>query len=103
MALSGTYVYFHALFDTFSHISGTHNSHGCLWFSEVIEDGTYLASGEILAVSVIASGFQLLLERLVALYPAHQVAGCSARVAVGEVEHGKLLFAVTAYFHCDFV
>ena len=34
-----------------------------LRLSEVIEDGAYLASGEVLAVSVIACVFQLSLER----------------------------------------
>ena len=67
--------------------------------SEVIEDGTDLASGEELTVAVVACGVQLLQERLVAVDPTHQVVGGDARVAVGKVEHGKLLFAVTSYFH----
>ena len=71
--------------------------------SEVIEDGTYLASGEELTVAVVACGFQLSQERLVAVDPTHQMVGGNARVAVGKVEHGKLLFAVTSYFHIDFV
>ena len=29
------------------------------------------------------------------------MAGCRTRVTVGKVEHGKLLFAVTSYFHND--
>ena len=68
--------------------------------SKEIEDGAHLAGGEILAVGVIAGGFQLLLERRIAVNPAHQVAGGGAGVAVGEVEHGKLLFGVTTDFHC---
>ena len=67
--------------------------------SEVIEDGAYLASGKELTVAVVACGVQLLQERLVAVYPTHQMVGGNARVAVGKVEHGKLLFAVTSYFH----
>ena len=73
------------------------------WFSQVIEYGTYLASGEILAMRVIACGFQLLQERRIAVDPAHQMVGGGARVAVGEVEQGKLLFAVATDFHNDFV
>ena len=67
--------------------------------SEVIEYGAYLASGEILTVAVIASRFQLSLKRRVAVDPTHQMVGGDTRVAVGKVEHGKLLFAVTSYFH----
>ena len=93
MALSGTCVYFHALFDTFVTLLS--------WIAKTIEDGAHLASGEKLAVGVIASSFQLLTERLVAVDPAHQVAGGGAGVAVGEVEHGKLLFAVTTDLHND--
>ena len=70
------------------------------WFSQVIKDGTHLASGEVLAMSVIACGFQFHLERRIAVDPTHQVTGCRARVAVGEVEHGKLLFGIASYFHC---
>ena len=73
------------------------------WFAQVIEDAAHLASGEILAVAVVASGFQLLLELRVAIDPAHEMAGCRAWVAVGEVEQGKLLFGVAADFHNDFV
>ena len=67
--------------------------------TEVIEDGTDLASGKELTVAVVACGFQLLQERLVAVDPTHQMVGGNARVAVGKIEHGKLLFAVTSYFH----
>ena len=67
--------------------------------TEVIEDGAYLASGEELTVAVVACGFQLLQERPVAVDPTHQMVGGNARVAVGKIEHGKLLFAVTSYFH----
>ena len=70
------------------------------WFSKVIKYGAYLASSEILAMTVIACGFQLSLERRIAVDPAHQMVCGGARVAVGKVEHGKLLFAVTANFHC---
>ena len=73
------------------------------WFSEVVEDGAYLAGGEILAVVVIACGSQLLLESRIAVDPAHQMVGGGAGVAVGEVEQGKLLFAVTTDSHNDFV
>ena len=68
-------------------------------FSEIIEYDAYLASGEILAVRVVACGCKLLAELLVAVYPTHQVTCCCARIAVGEVEHCKLLFAITADFH----
>ena len=67
--------------------------------SEVIKDGADLAGGEELAVAVVACGVQLLQKRPVAVYPTHQMVGGNARVAVGKVEHGKLLFAVTSYFH----
>ena len=67
--------------------------------TEVIEDGADLASGEELAVAVVACSVQLLQERLVAVDPTHQMVGGDARVAVGKVEHCKLLFAVTSYFH----
>ena len=73
------------------------------WFSQVIKDGAYLASGEILAMIVIVCCLQLSLERRIAVDPAHQMVGGDARVAVGEVEQGKLLFAVTTDFHNDFV
>ena len=47
-----------------------------------------MASGEILAVRVVAGGLQLLAELGIAVDPTHQVAGGGARVAVGEVEEG---------------
>ena len=72
-----------------------------LGFSKVIKYGAYLASGEILAVAVIACVFQLSLERRIAVNPAHQVVGGDTRVAVGKVEQSKLLFAVTTDFHCQ--
>ena len=67
--------------------------------SEIIKDGADLASGEILAMGVIAGALQLLAELGNAVDPTHQVAGGGARVAVGEVEERKLLFAVASYFH----
>lgn len=70
------------------------------WFSEVIEYGAYLASGEILAMRVIACCLQLSLERRIAVDPTHQMIGGGARVAVREVEQGKLLFGIASYFHC---
>ena len=70
-----------------------------LGFSEIIKDCADLASGEILAMIVIACGGQLLVELGIAVDPTHQVAGGGARVAVGEVEERKLLFAVASYFH----
>ena len=70
-------------------------------FSEVIKYGAYLASGEILAVAVVARGSQLLLERRNAVDPAHQMVGGGAWVTVGEVEQGKLLFGIASYFHCQ--
>ena len=69
------------------------------WITEIIEDGAYLASGEELTVAVVACGVQFLQKRLVAVDPTHQMVGGNARVAVGKIEHGKLLFAVTSYFH----
>ena len=66
----------------------------------MIEDSAYLASSEKLAMWVIACGTKLIAELRNAINPAHQVAGGGARVAVGEVEHCKLLFAITADFHC---
>ena len=83
---------------------GSHGSHGkgfacSLGFSEIIKDGADLASGEILAVGVVASGCKLIAELGNAVDPTHQVAGGGARVAVGEVEERKLLFAVTTDFH----
>ena len=71
------------------------------WFPEVIKYGAYLASGEILAMIVIASCLQLSLERGIAVDPAHQMVGGDARGAVGKVEHGKLLFGIASYFHCQ--
>ena len=68
-------------------------------FSEIIKDGADLARGEILAVGVVACGLKLLAEIGIAIDPTHQVACGGARVAVGEIEHCKLLFAVTSYFH----
>ena len=70
-----------------------------LGFSEIIKDGADLASGEILAMGVVAGALQLLAELGNAVDPTHQVAGGGARVAVGKVELCKLLFAVTADFH----
>ena len=57
-------------------------------FSEIIKNGADLASGEILAMIVIACGDKLLAELGIAVDPTHQVTCGSARVAVGEVEHG---------------
>ena len=74
-----------------------HNS--LLGFSEIIKDCADLASGEKLAVGVVARGLQLLTELGNAVDPTHQVTGGGARVAVGEVEERKLLFAVTTDFH----
>ena len=91
MTLSDTYGHFLALFGTFVTLLS--------WFSEVIEDGADLAGGEILAVGVIACGFQLLLERRNAVDPAHQVAGCRAGVAVGEIKKSQLLLCITSDFH----
>ena len=91
MTLSDTYGHFLALFGTFVTLLS--------WFSEVIEDGADLTGGEILAVGVIACGFQLLLERRIAIDPAHQVAGCRAGVAVGEVKKSQLLLCITSDFH----
>ena len=71
-----------------------------LGLAQEIEDGAYLSRGEKLAVRIVSCSLQLLLQRGIAVYPSHEVAGGGARVAVGEVEHGKLLFAVTVYFHC---
>ena len=91
LALLRTCVDFHALKYTFmTFLSG---------FSEIIKDCADLASGEILAVIVIAGGDKLLAELGNAVDPTHQVAGGGARVAVGEVKECKLLFAVASYFH----
>ena len=87
-ALSCTFVLLNILLCTF--LSG---------FSEIIKDGADLASGEILAVGVVACALQLLAELGNAVDPTHQVAGGGAWVAGGEVEHCKLLFAITADFH----
>ena len=56
--------------------------------SEIIKDGADLASGEILAVGVVACGCKLLTELRIAVDPTHQVAGGGAWVTVGEVEEG---------------
>ena len=95
LALLGTFRHLCVLFGAFVTFLS--------WIAEVIEDHAYLASGEILAIAVIAGGFQLLKKRGIPVDPAHQMAGCRAGVAVGKVEHGKLLFAVTSYLHIDFV
>ena len=90
-ALTYTFMHFFALKYTFmTFLSG---------FSEIVKDGADLASGEILAMGVIAGALQLLAELGNAVDPTHQVAGGGARVAVGEVKHCKLLLAVTADFH----
>ena len=68
-------------------------------FSEIIKDGADLASGEILAMGVVADGGKLLAELGIAVDPTHQVAGGGAWVAGGEVKERKLLFAVAADFH----
>ena len=70
-----------------------------LGFSEIIKDGADLASGEILAMGVVACGLKLLAELGNAVDPTHQVACGGARVAFWKVEHCKLLFAVAFYFH----
>ena len=91
MALLRTCMYFHALKYTFmTFLSG---------FSEIIKNGADLASGEILAMGVVAGALQLLAELGNAVDPTHQVACGGARVAGGEVEERKLLFAITADFH----
>lgn len=102
-ALTWTFMHFLALL--FAH--GSHESHGkgflmhnsLLGFSEIIKDGADLASGEILAVGVVACGCKLLAELGNAVDPTHQVACGGARVAVGKVKERKLLFAVASYFH----
>lgn len=68
-------------------------------FTDVVDDGTYLASGEVLATFVVARGHHLPAERLNAVYPAHQVFGGDTRVAVREVEQGK--FLVCCSFLCS--
>ena len=68
-------------------------------FSEIIKNGADLARGEILAMGVIADGGKLLAELGNAVDPTHQVACGGARVAGREIEHCKLLFAITSYFH----
>ena len=80
MALSGTCMHLCVLFDAFMTLLSR--------ISEIIEDGAYLASGEILAVAVIAGGFQLQKERGITVDPAHQMAGCRTGITVGKVEHG---------------
>ena len=67
--------------------------------TEVIDDGTHLAGGEELTVAVVACGMQLSKERLVAVDPTHQMVRGGARIAVGKIEHCKLLFAVTSDIH----
>ena len=56
------------------------------WLAEILEDGAYLASGEILAVAVVACGFQLLLKGWVAVDPTHQMAGCCSWIAFWEIK-----------------
>ena len=91
MALLRTFMHFRAFKYTFmTFLSG---------FSEIIKDGADLASGEILAMGVVACGLKLLAEIGIAVDPTHQVACGGARVAVGEVKERKLLFAVASYFH----
>ena len=90
-ALAWTFMHFLALKYTFMTF--------LLGFSEIIKDGADLASGEILAMGVVAGGGKLLAELGNAVDPTHQVAGGGARVAVGEVKERKLLFAVASYFH----
>ena len=68
-------------------------------FAYIIKDNADLASGEILAMGVIACCLELLAELRIAVDPTHQVAGGCARGTVGEIELGKLLFAVTTDFH----
>ena len=97
-----TCTFLHILALLFAH--GLHGIHGksfacVLGFSEIIKDGADLASGEILAVGVVACGLKLLAELGIAVDPTHQVAGGGARVAIGEVEERKLLLAVTTDFH----
>ena len=58
-----------------------------------------MASGEKLAMRIIACVAELLAERRIAIDPAHQVARGGARVAIGKIEERKLLFAVASYFH----
>ena len=91
MALLRTFMHFRAFKYTFmTFLSG---------FSEIIKDGADLARGEILAMGVVACSCKLLSELGNAVDPTHQVACGGARVAVGEIEHCKLLFAVTVDFH----
>ena len=52
-----------------------------------------------LAVFAHPASVHLLAERLAAAYPPPQSGKCSVWLQVGEVEHCKLLFAVTSYFH----
>ena len=58
-----------------------------------------MASGEKLAMRIIACVAELFAERWISINPAHQVARGGARVAIGEIEERKLLFAITADFH----
>ena len=85
-----------------NHPCGERFIRGNLWESrvtEVIDDGTHLAGGEELTVAVVACGMQLSQERLVAVDPTHKMVRGGARIAVGKIEHCKLLFAVTSDIH----
>ena len=69
------------------------------WFVEVFDDEFHLMFGIELAVLAHPASVHLLAERLAAAYPTPQSSQCSMWLQVGEVEHCKLLFAVTSYFH----
>ena len=70
-----------------------------LGFSKVIHYQSDLGRCEILGTSAVMNLCQGFLQRVAAVNPAHQVVVGRAGVAVGEIEHGKLLFAVAADFH----
>ena len=73
-----------------------------LWFSKIFHNHGNLCGCEELGTSAVMELCQGFQQRRTAVDPTHQMVGGNARVAVGKVEHGKLLFAVTFYFHIRF-
>ena len=71
----------------------------CLWFSKIFHNHSNLCGCEELGTSAVMELCQGFQQRKTAVDPTHQMIGGDARVAVGKVEHCKLLFAVTSYFH----
>ena len=70
-----------------------------LWLAEIFQYLDYLGGGEVLGAAAVMEGRKTLAEGRTTVDPAHQMVGGGLRVALGEIEQGELLLAVTSDIH----